>query len=122
MKRFRLNDLPLIVKIGFAPALAVVMLAILATSSVVLQRNQVQELERVVKTEMPNNVRLQKISGRIMDVHGKLYFLLTHQAAQIEPEKIEGEGQAMMAEIDAITKELAVARDAAAPAAPSTTS
>ena len=35
MKRFRLVDTPLIIKIGFAPAFALVMLACLATGEIV---------------------------------------------------------------------------------------
>ncbi len=88
MKRFRLDDLPLMVKVGFAPVLALVMLAVLATTAVVLQKNQMRELDRVVKTEMPNSLRMQRISERITDVHGELYLLLSHQAAQIETDKI----------------------------------
>ncbi|RAK67701.1 methyl-accepting chemotaxis protein [Phenylobacterium kunshanense] len=116
MKRFRLDDLPLMVKVGFAPVLALVMLAVLATTAVVLQQNQMRELDQVVKTDMPNSLRMQRISERITNVHGELYFLLTHQAAQIEAEKIPEQSKALMAEVDAITKEVGVARAAATPA------
>ena len=58
MKRFRLDDLPLMVKVGFAPALALVMMAVLAAGAVVLQRSQTHELERVVQTDMPNSLRM----------------------------------------------------------------
>ncbi len=43
---------------------------------------------------MPNSLRMQEISERITGVHGDLYLLLTHQAAQIEADKIGGQGQA----------------------------
>jgi len=116
MKRFRLDDLPLMVKVGFAPALALVMLALMAAGAVVLQQNQTQELSRVVQTDMPQSLRMQKISERITGVHGELYLLLTHQAAQMDADKIGGQGQALLADVDKITKEVGVAR-AAAPAA-----
>ena len=40
MKRFRLVDLPLIIKIGFAPAFALLMLAAMAVGSIVVQKSQ----------------------------------------------------------------------------------
>jgi len=107
VKRFRLVDLPLIVKIGFAPAFALIMLALSATGSVVLQQDQARELRRVVEQDMPSNMRLQKISERITNVHGDLYLLLTHQAASIDLDQIETKSQAMLGEVDAIQKEVA---------------
>jgi len=115
MKRFRFDDLPLMVKVGFAPALALAMLALLSAGAVVLQQNQTHELERVVRTDMPNSLRMQKISERITGVHGQLYLLLTHQAAKIDADKIDAQGKSLMTEIDAITKEVGVARDSAQP-------
>jgi methyl-accepting chemotaxis protein len=106
VKRFRLVDLPLIVKIGFAPAFALVMLALTAGGAVFIQRSQADDLKQVVHTDMPNSLRLQKVSERITAVHGQLYFLLTHQAASIDTHKIEGDSQVMLAEVDAITKEV----------------
>ncbi|WP_377355095.1 methyl-accepting chemotaxis protein [Phenylobacterium terrae] len=94
-------------KIGFAPAFALIMLALSAAGSVVLQQDQAGELRRVVEQDMPSTMRLQKISERITDVHGELYFLLTNQAASIDVDKIEGQSQAMLAEVDAIQKEVA---------------
>ena len=106
MKRFRLVDVPLIVKIGFAPAFALVMLALTAGGAVVIQRGQANDLRQVVHSDLPNSLRLQKVSERITGVHGELYFLLTHQAAAIEVDKIEGRSQALLTEVDAITKEV----------------
>jgi methyl-accepting chemotaxis protein len=106
VKRFRLVDLPLIAKIGFAPAFALVMLALTAGGAVIIQRGQANDLKQVVHTDLPNSLRLQKVSERITAVHGQLYFLLTHQAASIDTDKIEGDSQAMLAEVDAITKEV----------------
>ena len=115
MKRARLQDLPLVVKIGFAPAFAVIMLALLAGGAVMLQNMHLRELQNVVHTEMPNSIRMQKISERITDVHGELYFLLTHQAAQIDAHKIEGRSKELLTEVDAIRAEVIKARKDASP-------
>ncbi len=114
--RFRLVDLPLIVKIGFAPAFALIMLAALAAGTIVMQRAQTDTLRQVVHTDMPNSLQIQRISERINNVHGELYYLLTQQAAGIEVEAIEGRGQAMLVEVDAIAAEAEAAK-AAAPVA-----
>jgi len=116
MKRFRLDDLPLMVKVGFAPALALVMLAMLAAGAVVIQQNQMGELDRVVRTDMPNSLRMQEISERITGVHGELYLLLTHQAAQMDADKIGGQGAALLTEVDKISKEVATVRATASKA------
>jgi methyl-accepting chemotaxis protein len=115
MKRLRLDDLPLVIKTGFAPAFAVAMLAFMAMGAVIVQKTELGELKRVVHTDMPNSMRMQKISERITAVHGELYLLLTHQGAKIEPEKIENQSKALLAEVDEICKEVAVARSAAPP-------
>ena len=113
MKRARLQDLPLVVKIGFAPAFAVVMLAILAAGAVFVQDKQLKQMQHVVHTDMPNSVRMQKISERITAVHGELYYLLTHQAAQIDPQQIEPKSKALLAEVEAIRRDVGVARSTA---------
>ncbi len=113
MKRFRLDDLPLLVKVGFAPALALVMLAALSIGAVVLQRSQIHELDQVVQTDMPNSMRMQRIAERITNLHGQLYLLLTHQGAKIETDKIESQGKGLLAEVDAISKEVSIAKQAA---------
>jgi methyl-accepting chemotaxis protein len=115
MKRFRLDDLPLLVKVGFAPALALTMLAALAAGAIVIQRTQVRELDQVVQVDMPNGLRMQRISERIANVHGQLYLLLTHQAAKIDSDKIGAQGKALLAEVDSIAKDISLAQAAAAP-------
>ncbi|MET0293559.1 MAG: methyl-accepting chemotaxis protein [Phenylobacterium sp.] len=100
---------------GFAPAFALLMLAIGAAGSITLQQNQAAELRKVVQEDMPNSMRLQRISERISGVHGELYLLFTHQAASVEVDKIDGRAQEMLKELGAIQKEVANAK-AAAPA------
>jgi methyl-accepting chemotaxis protein len=116
MKRVRLQDLPLVVKIGFAPAFAVAMLALMAVCSLVIQKSELHELQQVVHTDMPNSIRMQNISERITAVHGELYYLLTHTAAKIDVDKVDAKSKALLGEVDAIRAEVAVARAAAPPA------
>ncbi|MEW6017147.1 MAG: methyl-accepting chemotaxis protein [Pseudomonadota bacterium] len=111
--RFRLVDLPLMVKIGVAPAFALVMLAALAGGTIYMQQAQTRALEQVVETDMPNGLRIQQISERINKVHGELYYLLTHQAAGIDTDQIDARAQAMLAEVDAIAADAEAAKGAA---------
>jgi methyl-accepting chemotaxis protein len=106
VKRLRLADTPLIIKIAFAPAFALIMLALMSGGAILIQRGQADELRQVVDTDLPNALRLQKVSERISNVHGQLYFLLTHQAASIETDQIDAQSQALLAEVDAIRKEV----------------
>ena len=115
MKRVRLQDLPLVVKIGFAPAFAVAMLALMAIGSLVVQKSELHELQRVVHTDMPNSMRMQKISERITAVHGELYLLLTHTGAKMDVDKTDARAKALLAEVDSIRAEVGVARAAAPP-------
>jgi methyl-accepting chemotaxis protein len=113
VKRLRFQDWPLIVKIGLAPMFALVMLAGLAAGAVVIQKQQTAELQRVVSDDMPNSLRMQKISERITKVHGDLYLLLTHQAANIDTGKIDGQTKQLFTELDAIKADIVAARNAA---------
>ena len=115
MSKIRLVDLPLIVKIGFAPAFALVMLAFLAVGAVAIERQQAADLRQVANIDMPNSLRLLKVAGRINEVHGQLYFLLTHQAASIDVASIDADSQAMLKEVDAITAEVDAIRKVAGP-------
>jgi methyl-accepting chemotaxis protein len=105
----------MVVKVGFAPVLAVVMLGAMTFGANKLQQSQTQELERVVTVDMPASLRMQKLAERITSVHGNLYMLLTNQAANIEAEKIPAQGAELLKEVDAITRDLKVA-EATAPA------
>jgi methyl-accepting chemotaxis protein len=106
MKAFRLSDVPMMVKIGFAPALALIMFAIVVTGSVISQSNQSSELKKVVQSDMPASIRMQDISRRIAAAHGQLYVLLTHQAGSIDKDKIDGQMKALLAEFDSIIAEV----------------
>ncbi|MDB5455042.1 MAG: methyl-accepting chemotaxis sensory transducer [Caulobacter sp.] len=106
MKRFRLVDVPLIIKIGFAPAFALLMLALMASGAVVVQKGQSAALRQVVETDMRNNLKIQELSQRITAVNGELYLVLTHAAGQIEVEKNEARMAKLLTEIDSIKKDM----------------
>ncbi|WP_431307652.1 methyl-accepting chemotaxis protein [Caulobacter endophyticus] len=105
MKRFRLVDLPLIIKIGFAPAFALLMLAAMAVGSIVVQKSQSAALHQVVETDMRTNSEIQSLSRRITDAHGKLYQILASKAdpmaAPAGPRITE-----LLAEFDTLGKEM----------------
>jgi methyl-accepting chemotaxis protein len=106
MKRFRLVDLPLIIKIGFAPAFALLMLALMAGGSIVVQKSQSAALKQVVENDMRENMEIQAISKRISNINGELYTVLTHKAGNIEVDKNDARMAAILTETDAIKKDL----------------
>jgi methyl-accepting chemotaxis protein len=110
MKGLRLSDVPMIVKIGFAPAIALLMFAVVVAGSIMSQSSESRELKHVVQTDMPASLRMQSISRRIAAAHGQLYVLLTHQAASIDKDKIDGQMKTLLNEFDAITAEVKAVR------------
>jgi methyl-accepting chemotaxis protein len=107
MKRIRLVDLPLIIKIGFAPAFALLMLALMAGGAVIVQKSQSAALKQVVENDMRENMEIQKISKRISNINGELYTVLTHKAGNIDVAKNDARMAAVLSETDAVKKELA---------------
>jgi methyl-accepting chemotaxis protein len=111
--KFRFVDLPLTIKIGFAPVLALAVLGVIASVSVINQHSQAAAVRSVAAHDMPDSLRLASIGQRISDVHGDIYLMLTHQAG--------GDAQAsagvkpILAKIDDITKDVALAKAAAPP-------
>ena len=109
MKGLRLSDVPMIVKIGFAPAIALLMFAVVVAGSIMSQSSESQELKQVVRVDMPASLRMQEISRRIAAAHGQLY-VLTHQAGSIDKDKIDAQMKTLLDEFDAITKEVKAVR------------
>jgi methyl-accepting chemotaxis protein len=107
MKRIRLVDLPLIIKIGFAPAFALLMLALMAGGAIVVQKSQSAALKQVVESDMRENMEIQKVSKRISNINGELYTVLTHKAGNIDLAKNDARMAAILTETDAVKKELA---------------
>ncbi len=106
MKRIRLVDLPLIIKIGFAPAFALLMLALMAAGAIVVQKSQSAALQDVVQTDMRENMEIQALSKRISNINGELYTVLTHKAGNIDVDKNDVRMAAVLKETDAVKKDL----------------
>jgi methyl-accepting chemotaxis protein len=105
MKRFRLVDLPLIIKIGFAPAFALLMLALMAGGAIVVQKSQSAALKQVVEQDMRINSEIQSLSGRITKAHGALYQILASKADPMAPPAGPRITE-LLAEFDALGKEM----------------
>ena len=108
-------DLPLAIKMGVAPALALAMLAAMGVVGLVSQEQSSAALRRVVEVQMPQRARMRDISEEITAAHGEMYRLLTHQGAKIDVDRIDGQMKALSSSFDTIAKELSAARDHAAP-------
>ena len=111
MFRVRMADLPLAVKVGLAPGLALVMVAALGLMGFFGQEQSSAALKRVVEVQMPERSRMRDISEQISVAHGELYRLLTHKAAQIDAGKIDAQMKALSSSFTPISKELVEARD-----------
>ena len=112
----RLDDAPLAVKIGFAPVLALIALALVAGGSWWMNANQRSVLTHVVKEDIPASLRLASISQRITAAHGELYLLVTRKFADIEAAQITDRAAKLTDEIKSVRKEVDVAIAAADPA------
>ncbi len=109
----RLDDAPLAVKIGFAPLIAIVALALVASGSWWMNQNQRSVLTHVVASDLPQALELSSISQRISSAHGELYRLTTGKLAEIETDKTSERAAALSEEIKAIRKDVdQVAKDA----------
>ncbi|MDH4386376.1 MAG: methyl-accepting chemotaxis protein [Caulobacter sp.] len=106
MRFLRLDDAPLAVKIGLAPLIGFLALALVAGGSAWMNFNQRAVLEDVVKRDVPASLRLAQISQRIRSSNGELYLLLTRQAAGIETASIPGRAAELGDEIQAIQVEV----------------
>jgi methyl-accepting chemotaxis protein len=115
MNRFRLADLPLIIKLAFAPALALVMLAVLAVGMIASQSQQTAALQRVVQTDMSTSLRLEQISKRISAANGELYMIMTHQAGKIDVDQNTAKLGELSKTLDDISKDVATAAASAPP-------
>jgi methyl-accepting chemotaxis protein len=103
---FRLADVPLLVKIAFAPTVALVALAGVAWVSINAQKDSAKDLNNVVNVEMVKSLEMKNIAQRIQDAHGQVYMLLTHQAGKIDTNKIEAQTKDVVASFGAIEASL----------------
>ncbi|GAA0559030.1 methyl-accepting chemotaxis protein [Rhizomicrobium electricum] len=103
---FRLADMPLLVKIAFAPTVALIALAGVAWVSINAQKNAAQDLRNVVDVEMVKSLEMKNIAQRIQDAHGQVYMLLTHQAGKIDTGKIDAQTKEVVASFASIEASL----------------
>ncbi|GAA0539920.1 methyl-accepting chemotaxis protein [Rhizomicrobium palustre] len=103
---FRLADMPLMVKMAFAPTLALVALAGVAWVSIGAQKHSAEELNNVVHVEMVKSLEMKNISEKIQIAHGDLYMLLTHAAAKIDAGKIDTQTKDLIASLNALQTRL----------------
>jgi methyl-accepting chemotaxis protein len=113
MSRYRLADLPLRLKMAFAPVVALVMLAALAFGMILSQRHQTAVLNHVVNYDMTASLRLESIARRISTAHGELFTIMTHQAGNIDTKDNPAKLKALLAALDSIRAELAQLANAA---------
>ncbi|MDO9474933.1 MAG: methyl-accepting chemotaxis protein, partial [Caulobacter sp.] len=116
MRMPRLDDAPLAVKIGFAPLLAIIALALVASGSWWMNQNQRSVLTHVVASDLPQALELSSISQRISSAHGELYRLTTGKLADIETDKTSERSAALSEEIKAIRTDVDRVAKAAEPA------
>src|SRR5437870_3642909 len=102
----RLADLPLIVKMGFAPLLAVIALAAVTGVGFVAQKQQSAVLERVVNRDMSTSLRFAALEQKIASDHGEMYVLIARQAGNVDTAKIAPRIKELVADVDGMTKEL----------------
>ncbi|HEY4030963.1 MAG TPA: methyl-accepting chemotaxis protein [Caulobacteraceae bacterium] len=77
----RLADLPLIVKMGFAPLLALIALAAVTGIGYVAQKQQSAALQRVAEKDMVISLRFAALEQKIAADHGQMYVLIARQAS-----------------------------------------
>jgi methyl-accepting chemotaxis protein len=111
----RLADLPLIIKIGLPPTIALIMLAVLAAASIFQQEAGSAQLRQIVQVEMPASDKIQSLSERITADHGELYRLLTDQAGSIDTKAIDSHMKALLLDLDGVKKDLKALRENADP-------
>jgi len=103
---FRLADMPLLVKIAFAPTVALVALAGVAMVSINAQKDSAAALRNVVEVEMVKSLEMKNISQKIQIAHGELYILLTHAAGKIDAGKLDAQTKDLIASLGAIQASL----------------
>src|ERR1700761_2379277 len=108
----RLADLPLIVKMGFAPLLALIALMVVTGIGFVAQKQQSAALQRVAEQDMVMSLRFAALEQKIAADHGQMYVLIARQASG-DGSKVPQGLKDLTASVDASTKELADLRAAA---------
>ncbi len=100
MKRIRMVDLPLIVKIGFAPALAMVMMVLLSASSVFMLHQQESSLEAYNQKEIPLTRGIQNVAKTMDEVQNQVTGLIIGAMAGSPPADVEMRRASMIADLE----------------------
>jgi methyl-accepting chemotaxis protein len=108
----RLADLPLIVKMGFAPLLALVALIMVTGLGYVAQKQQSAALQRVAEQDMVMSLRFAALEQKIAASHGQLYVLIAKQASG-DGAKVPQGLKNLTADIEGVQKELGDLRSSA---------
>jgi len=103
---FRLADMPLLVKIAFAPVIALIALAGVAMVSINAQKVSARELSNVVSVEMVKSLEMKNISEDIQKAHGQLYILLTHAAGKIDQNKLDSQTKELITNLSGLQTRL----------------
>ena len=108
----RLADLPLIVKMGFAPLLALIALMVVTGIGFVAQKQQSAALQRVAEQDMMTSLRFAALEQKIAADHGQMYVLIARQASG-DGAKVSQGLKDLTADVDAVQKELSELRASA---------
>src|SRR6516164_3103511 len=101
----RLADLPLIVKMGFAPLLALIALVVVTGIGYVAQKQQSAALQRVAEQDMIASLRFAALEQKIAADHGQMYVLIARQASG-DGSKVAQGLKDLTADVGAIQKDL----------------
>src|SRR4051812_26816664 len=108
----RLADLPLIVKMGFAPFLALIALLVVTSIGFVAQKQQSAALQRVAEQDMMASLRFAALEQKIAADHGQMYVLIARQASG-DGSKVSQGLKDLTADVDQVQKELGSLRASA---------
>jgi methyl-accepting chemotaxis protein len=108
----RLADLPLIVKMGFAPLLALIALIAVTGIGVVAQKQQSAALQRTADEDMVASLRFAALEQKVAADHGQMYVLIA-KAASGDGAKVAAGLKDLTADVDAVQKDLASLKSSA---------
>ena len=107
----RFSDIPLVYKVGFPPAFALLMLAAVAAMAVWSGQGQSNVLSHVIANDTVQS-RLAADSERITAANGALYVLMTKQAAGGTPAASATAVENVLHQIDSVQADLVALRPA----------
>src|ERR1700760_471456 len=101
----RLADLPLIVKMGFAPLLALIALMVVTGIGFVAQKQQSAALQRVAEQDMVMSLRFAALEQKVASDQGQMYVLIARQASG-DGSKVAQGLKDLTADVNGIQKDL----------------